>query len=613
MVEWRRRRRFYAAVVSGTALLGLLSWAAVSLWRASQGPRTRGAPTAQEGAEAGRPSRPNILLVVYDARRRDDFSFGPFGNRRGDTPFLAGLADEALYFENAIAPGCWTVPVHASMFTGRSVCSLGNDYYNPGYTMLSPAFPSLAEILAGAGYHTVAYADHPFFYSGDPKMSLVRGFAQWSVIAEFGSYSSQTNVGTPRGAVERRSTLEGMPDMRVSELEAEMSRFNRGELRLDLEADGDYDQEHDLVIARLQGLYDASPYFDKRYRSDFDEHVFAAKDESPFFLFLNLHMCTIANPDVGLFDRWWLKTLMLNAQRRSARLEPPRSGESVRRTLNRNFRRLGLRHAFDTPFAFLKHVYDNRFYDATFRAIWRYLDGRGLMRDTAVIVTSDHGQSFGEHGEAFYLHGGARPYEYLTRVPLVLRFPDGHRWSALHRRRGEEVLLTDLFDTILDIGAGSLSPARSADGLERSLLRRLQDGRFESSFVSESALRPNGDASRPGLAGYAKAVYAEGFKLIYCPEPRRMGEDRPLDERIEPLPAAGSVSSPREAPLALLFDLARDPHESTELSAQRPEIVERLRRLVGSWDCRPEGAAPAGKPDWDPNTIETLRALGYIQ
>jgi arylsulfatase A-like enzyme len=609
MVEWRRRRPFYAAVVSGAVLLGLLSWAAVSRWRASQGPRPRGA--AQERTEAGRPSRPNILLVVYDARRRDDFSFGPFGNRRGDTPFLSDLKDKAVYFENAIAPGCWTVPVHASMFTGRSVCSLGNDYYNPGYTMLSPAFPSLAEILAGAGYRTVAWADHPFFYSGDPKVSLIRGFAQWSVIAEFGSYSSYTNVGTARGAVERRSTLAGMPDMTVSELEAEVSRFNRGEHRLDLEADGDLDPEHDLYIARLQDLYDQSPYFAKRYRSDFDEHVFAGKDESPFFLFLNLHMCTIANPDVGLFDRWWLKTLMLNAQRLSARLEPPRSGESVRRTLNRNFRRLGLRHAFDTPFAFLKHVYDNRFYDATFRAIWRYLEGRGLMRDTAVVVTSDHGQSFGEHGEEFYLHGGARPYEYLTRVPLVLSFPDGSTESALHRTYGQEVLLTDVFDTILEVGAGSRARSRSAPARDRSLLRRLRDRRFETTFLSESALRPYEDVSRPGLAGYAKAVYADGFKLIYSPVPRRIRGDWPLDERLEP-PVSTSGSAPAEAPLALLFDLGRDPHERTDISGQRPDVVERLRRLGANWECRPERAAPEGKQEWDPDTLETLRALGYV-
>jgi hypothetical protein len=169
------------------------------------------------------------------------------------------------------------------MFTGRSVCDLGIDYYNPGHTLVSPEVPSLAEILGAAGYQTVAYADHPFFYGGDLKLSLVRGFTQFSVIAEFANYSSYTNVGTPGNAVERRTTLTGMPDMTFAELDAEISRFNRRELRLDPERDGDYDEEHDLYLAKLPDLYDESAYFTKRYRSDFDEHVFAAEEQKPFF------------------------------------------------------------------------------------------------------------------------------------------------------------------------------------------------------------------------------------------------------------------------------------------------------------------------------------------
>jgi arylsulfatase A-like enzyme len=323
-------------------------------------------------------------------------------------------------------------------------------------------------------------------------------------------------------------------------------------------------------------------------------------------------MCTIANPDVGLFNRWWLKTLMLNAKRLSSELEQPRPGESIRHFLNRNFRRLKLRHQFDTPFTFLKHVYDNRFYDASFQAIWQYLEQRGLMRDTAVIVTSDHGMSFGEHSENFYLHGGARPYEYITRVPLVLRFPDGSPESAWHRRYEQEVLLTDLFATIGEIGAGPDAADRSVDMRGRNLLRRLRGGRFESTLVSESSLRPYAHDTRPGLAGYAKAVYADGFKLIYSPEPRLSEESRPLDKRFE-AGAASSGAEPPVEPLTLLYDLSRDSHERTDLSVQRPDVVQRMRRLAENWECRPRQAAPVGRQDWDPDTLETLRALGYVQ
>ncbi len=95
-------------------------------------------------------SQPNILLVVYDARRRDDFSFGPFGQHRADTPFLADFKNDAVFFEDAIAPGCWTVPVHGSIFSGLSVRDLEIDWYNPGQSSFPDEFLSLAEILQWA-------------------------------------------------------------------------------------------------------------------------------------------------------------------------------------------------------------------------------------------------------------------------------------------------------------------------------------------------------------------------------------------------------------------------------------------------------------------------------
>src|SRR5579859_6893335 len=95
-----------------------------------------------------------------------------------------------------------------------------------------------------------------------------------------------------------------------------------------------------------------------------------------------------------------------------------------------------------------KQVFDNRFYDATFEALWDDLKGRGLTKNTLAIVASDHGLSFGEHGEHPFLHDGARPYEYLTRVPLLVHFPEGPL-TPLHGVYSEKVSLKDVFPTIL--------------------------------------------------------------------------------------------------------------------------------------------------------------------
>jgi hypothetical protein len=169
-----------------------------------------------------------------------------------------------------------------------------------------------------------------------------------------------------------------------------------------------------------------------------------------------------------------------------------------------------------------------------------------------------------------------------------------------------------VFPTVLELGLGRSAASRFTGVRGESLLQRMRSGRVERVLISESSLRPYSYAARPGLAGYAKAVYADNYKLIYCPAPRRCTQDPPLNRRLEPLPPARGDCSHAE-PLALLFDLSRDPQEEVDLSPDRPEPVSRLSRLVRDWDCRPSSSSSAAAPDWNADTIETLRSLGYIQ
>src|SRR5437867_8536074 len=60
---------------------------------------------------------PNILLVVIDTLRAD--RLGSYGNRRGLSPFLDGLAARGTHFSHAYAASSWTNPSVASMFTSR--------------------------------------------------------------------------------------------------------------------------------------------------------------------------------------------------------------------------------------------------------------------------------------------------------------------------------------------------------------------------------------------------------------------------------------------------------------------------------------------------------------
>src|SRR6185436_7647440 len=165
-----------------------------------------------------------------------------------------------------------------------------------------------------------------------------------------------------------------------------------------------------------------------------------------------------------------------------------------------------------------KQIFDNRFYDAVFQAVWEYLARRGLTENTATVVASDHGMSFGEHGETTYLHSGALPNEYITRVPLIVRFPERSPLRRLHGRNDRTVSLTDVFPTLLELGVGKDVFRRAEPIRGMSIVDRVIHDSYDPVVVSECALRPETYTAAPGRAGYVKAFYDAGQKLIYAPE-----------------------------------------------------------------------------------------------
>ena len=112
------------------------------------------------------PSR-NVLFVVMDTVRADHLT--PYGYDRPTTPGLADFAAEAAVFEEAVAPAPWTLPVHASLFTGLSPSQHGADQENP---YLEGA-TTLVETLSAAGYDTARYSSNAWI---TPYTHLTDGF-----------------------------------------------------------------------------------------------------------------------------------------------------------------------------------------------------------------------------------------------------------------------------------------------------------------------------------------------------------------------------------------------------------------------------------------------------
>ncbi|MGH7551526.1 MAG: sulfatase-like hydrolase/transferase, partial [Longimicrobiales bacterium] len=114
---------------------------------------------------------PNIVLIVWDTVRARSLSL--YGYERSTTPQLEAFADGAAVFDRAFATSPWTLPTHASLFTGRWHHELSVDWEDP----LDTAYPTLAEFLVGRGYATAGFVANTYF--GSVEHGLNRGFVHY--------------------------------------------------------------------------------------------------------------------------------------------------------------------------------------------------------------------------------------------------------------------------------------------------------------------------------------------------------------------------------------------------------------------------------------------------
>lgn len=113
-------------------------------------------------------SRPDLVLIVMDTARADLTSV--YGWPRPTTPWLEQFARTATRFDRAYSTSCWTLPAHASMFTGELPDVHGADQVSG---RLTADLPLLAELLAAAGYQTAGFTRNPWI---SERSGLQRGF-----------------------------------------------------------------------------------------------------------------------------------------------------------------------------------------------------------------------------------------------------------------------------------------------------------------------------------------------------------------------------------------------------------------------------------------------------
>jgi len=453
--------------------------------------------------------RPSVLLIVVDTLRADAVS--AYGTVERTTPHIDVLAHDGLLYTNAFAPSPWTLPSHASLFTGVAVESHGVGLH--GRMGLPDELRTLAETLTEAGYATAGFAEKP---PVSEAFGLTRGFEQFCALG-------------------------------VSEVLNEL-------------------------VYQTGASCDVVDEFER----------FASREtERPFFAFVNLYdpHAPYVNRDVNRF------------------LPPGVPFLWTDRELQTTSYRLCDALPSTEDLATLRGLYygDVAVADAKVGRLAAQARAASGRRPLIVIVTSDHGELFGERrllGHEFTVSDAA------LRIPLVVSGID----ATAGTRIAAPVTLVDLPASILrwtkvdgQVGGGTELPTR-AD--EPSPTRDLV------AWYSDELLRTP-EVLGKGVAGNSEA---NDYKRKACGDGDRVFGDMLAITRWPYRLVWFDRYSPPE-----LYDLSWDPHERSDQRVYQPELLEVLAQTARRWVETYARAtnAPAITPS--DAELDALHGLGYLE
>jgi arylsulfatase A-like enzyme len=440
LVERRGRgfRRF--VLVSFPAAIVVVASLAASLWAGDR------AKQARENAQAmPPPGSPNVLLIVMDTVAAGHLSLHGYGRATSTT--LVELAERGIQFDAARATSSWTLPSHASMFTGRWMHELSVGWFAP----LDRTYPTLSEYLGDRGYATAGFVANTFYCATDS--GLARGFAYYQdfIFPELTAFKMSVLVSRAQ---------EGFQVIvYFTEDWLEWSGLLPYALRVWRALDTD--RKGATVINR-----ELLDWLSTRGQS-----------ERPFFAFLNYY------------------------DAHSPYQLPPGRLHRFGVEPTDNYQRVLIEHWWDIDkttvspegLAFAADVYDDCIadLDEQIGKLVDELERRGDLERTWLIITSDHGESFDEHAGVF-CHGTSL-YETELHVPLII-IPPGGRQAKLAVK--ETVSLRDVAATVVELaGVRSGSPF-PGDSLARFWKEAQQQPARRSSESALSEVIPSDPRKR---------------------------------------------------------------------------------------------------------------------
>lgn len=377
---------------------------------------------------------PNVLLLILDTVRASSLSL--YGAERPTTPKLDRLAREATTFDWAFSTAPWTLPSHASIFTGRYSSQQTGNWTSP----LDGAHATLAGVFGSYGYATAGFTAN--LVATPRGFGLDRGFSRYE---DHPHSLEQLLLSTSLGqAGSLRNAFEALVQQRwIGRAVRELAKF-------DFEPRYSYPDNDAKSAEMITGAF-------LQWQ--------AARGDRPFFAFLNFFDAHGPYESPARYDT----------------LFGP--GDRVRDKYDRSI----------------------RYIDDAMASLFDSLAARGLLDRTIVVVTSDHGEQFGEHGLGWHSNS---LYEQLTHVPLVIRYPARVPAGA---RVAQQVTLRDLAATLVDLAG--LPDGRGLAGTSLAATWQSPDARA-SAPLAELSRGVNPDPKALNARGDMHAIADDSLHYI---------------------------------------------------------------------------------------------------
>lgn len=375
-------------------------------------------------------SLPHIILIVLDTAGAKRCSV--YGYPRETTPGLSRLAEEATLYKNCFAPAPWTIPSHASLFSGLYASEHGCDVYN---RHLPEAVHNLPDILRQVGYRTISITSN--LLVSQAGFEQVHGMNQLFNSPEFNK---------------ARKAIDDFKKKSKSDLKR---------LQFLLK----YIIEHNFYTLLIMSLIDKyyRKYFGKiKIKSYYatERTFFLAKrlfkkyaDGQPLFIFINC-----------METHWqyyppakYLKSVNIKK-------------DDLRQLQELDYFDMYVKEIPEYLLEALAYLYEQELMYATDKVwdFYRFLKNSGHQERTLFIATSDHGESLGERGLWGHNFG---VYNEVIHIPLVVKYPKN---IGLEGESDQIVQLHDLWGTIMEMVR---SPLPRLEG-SKSLLTERRDSAF---------------------------------------------------------------------------------------------------------------------------------------